>query len=309
MEAMAEALTTLARGDARLPLRPVIALPDGRGFLAAMPAYLGGPPTLGLKAISVFPGNHGTAFESHQGAVLLFEAEHGSLSAILDASAITAIRTAAVSGVATRWLAREDAGDLAILGTGVQALTHLEAMAAARPLRRVRAWSRDAVNVRRFTERAAEHLGIAVEAAATAREAVAGADLVCTTTASREPVLRGDWLAPGAHVNAVGASVAGSRELDTSAVVRARLFVDRRESTLAEAGDFIIPKAEGAVGDEHIQAELGEVLLGSRPARRSRDEITLFKALGLAVEDLAAARLVYANARRVNAGTWVELGG
>ncbi len=309
IEAMAGALRTLAAGDARLPLRPVVTLPDGRGTLAVMPAYLGGPPAIGLKAITVFPGNHGTPFDSHQGAVLLFDAERGSLLAMIDASSITAIRTAAVSAVATRMLARQDAGDLALLGTGVQALSHLEAMAQVRRLRRVRAFSRDPRNVAGFAARAAGRLGIRVEAAASAREAVEGADLVCTTTASRTPVLEGSWLSPGAHVNAVGASLNDARELDTAAVAGAHLFVDRRESTLAEAGDFLIPRAEGAISDEHIRGEIGELLLGTRPGRTTREEVTLFKSLGLAVEDVAAARVVYANATRDGAGTWVEVGG
>src|SRR5262245_35042075 len=308
IEAMDGALRALAAGDARLPLRPVVTLPDGRGAFAVMPAYLGGPPAIGVKAIPVFPGNHGTPLDSHQGAVLLFDAERGSLLALIDASSVTAIRTAAVSAVATRLLAREDAGELALLGTGVQALSHLEAMAQVRTLRRVRAWSRDPRNVRAFRERA-DRLGIRVEAAASARDAVLGADLVCTTTASRTPVLEGAWLAPGAHVNAVGASVKDARELDTAAVAGARLFVDRRESALAEAGDFLIPKTEGAVGDDHIRGEIGELLLGRLPGRQSRDEITLFKSLGLAVEDVAAARVIYANATRSGTGTWVELGG
>jgi ornithine cyclodeaminase len=309
IEAMDGALRALAAGDARLPLRPVVTLPDGRGALAVMPAYLGGPPAIGVKAITVFPGNHGTPLDSHQGAVLLFDAERGSLLALIDASSVTAIRTAAVSAVATRLLARADAGELALIGTGVQALSHLEALAQVRTLRRVRACSRDPRNVRAFQERAAERLGIRVEAAASAREAVLGADLVCTTTASRTPVLEGAWLAPGAHVNAVGASVKDARELDTEAVAGARLFVDRRESALAEAGDFLIPKAEGAVGDDHIRGEIGELLLGRLPGRQSHEEITLFKSLGLAVEDVAAARVIYANATRSGTGTWVELGG
>jgi ornithine cyclodeaminase len=309
IEAMDGALRALAAGDARLPLRPVVTLPDGRGTFAVMPAYLGGPPAIGVKAITVFPGNHGTPLDSHQGAVLLFDAERGSLLALIDASSVTAIRTAAVSAVATRLLAREDAGELALLGTGVQALSHLEALAQVRTLRRVRAYSHDPRNVRAFQERAAERLGIRVEAAASAREAVLRADLVCTTTASRTPVLEGAWLARGAHVNAVGASVKDARELDTAAVAGARLFVDRRESALAEAGDFLVPKAEGAVGDEHIRGEIGELLLGRVPGRQSREEITLFKSLGLAVEDVAAARVIYANATRSGAGTWVELGG
>jgi ornithine cyclodeaminase/alanine dehydrogenase-like protein (mu-crystallin family) len=309
IEAMADALRTLASGDARLPLRPVVMLPDGRGAFAVMPAYLGGPPAIGLKAITVFPGNHGTPLDSHQGAVLLFDAERGSLLAMIDASSVTAIRTAAVSAVATRLLAREDAGDLALLGTGVQALSHLDALARVRALRRVRAYSRDPNNVRGFVERAKERLGIRVEAAASAEDAVRGADLVCTATASRTPVLEGAWLSAGTHVNAVGASVKDARELDTAAVAGARLFVDRRESALAEAGDFLIPKNERAIGDDHIRAEIGELLVGSRPGRGSPEEITLFKSLGLAVEDVAAARVVHANATRTGAGTWVELGG
>jgi ornithine cyclodeaminase/alanine dehydrogenase-like protein (mu-crystallin family) len=312
MDAMSEVLQALSRGDAVLPLRQVLRLPDGRGAFAVMPAVLGrdtNDTALAVKAITVLPANHGTAYDSHQGAVLLFEGEHGSLQAILDASALTAIRTAAVSGVATRALAREDAGDLAILGTGVQAGTHLEAMMAARRLRRVRAWSRNPEHVRAFADGARRRYGIAVEPAATARDAVAGADLVCTVTSSREPVVQDGWIAPGAHVNAVGASLATTRELDSGTVARARLFVDRRESAQAEAGDFLIPRAEGLVGDDHIRAELGEVLLGRRPGRLSAGDVTVFKSLGLAVEDLAAARLVHAEARKTGAGTWVELGG
>jgi len=309
MEAMAEALRSVSRGESVLPLRQVIMLPDQAGAFGSMPAYLGSPPAIGVKSITVFPGNHGTELDSHQGAVLLFETKRGSLLAVMDASSITAVRTAAVSGVATRLLARADAGDLALLGTGVQALTHLEAMSHARPLRRVRAWSRRPEHVRAFAQRAERSLGLKVEAAPSAREAVRGADLVCTVTSSREPVLEGEWLSPGTHVNAVGASLATARELDTAAVVRASLFVDRRESALKEAGDFLIPRREGAIDDGHIRAELGELLLGSRPGRQSDSEITVFKSLGLAVEDVASARLIYDNAVEAGAGTRVELGG
>ena len=309
MDAMADALTAVARGEALLPLRQVLMLPDKGGAFAVMPAYLGAQAALGLKSITVFPGNHGTELDSHQGAVLLFEAERGRLLAVMDASSITAIRTAAVSGVATRALAREEAGDLALLGTGVQARTHLEAMSRARRLRRVRAWSRDPEHVRAFAARAARELGIRVEPAASAREAVEGADLVCTVTSSREPVLRGEWLSAGAHVNAVGASLSSARELDSAAVARARLFVDRRESALNEAGDFLIPRREGAIDDGHIRGELGDLLLGRCPGRQSEGDLTLFKSLGLAVEDVAAARLIYDNAVKAGAGSWVELGG
>ena len=309
MEAMAEALRSLGRGESVLPLRQVIMLPDKVGAFATMPAYLASPAAVGLKSITVFPGNHGTELDSHQGAVLLFETTRGSLLAVMDASSITAIRTAAVSGVATRLLARANAGDLAVLGTGVQALKHVEAMSHARRLRRVRAWSRSPEHVRAFTQRAERSLGLRVEPAASAREAVDGADIVCTVTSSREPVLKGEWLSPGAHVNAVGASLPSARELDTPAVARARFFVDRRESALSEAGDFLMPRREGAVDVDHIRGELGELLLGSCRGRQSEDDITVFKSLGLAVEDVAAARLIYDNALAAGAGTRVELGG
>jgi ornithine cyclodeaminase/alanine dehydrogenase-like protein (mu-crystallin family) len=309
MDAMEGVLGELARGETILPLRMVMRLPDGRGAFGAMPGYLAASRAIGIKAISVFPGNHGSELDSHQGAVLLFEGERGRLLAVMDASSITAIRTAAVSGVATRRLARADAGDLAILGTGVQARTHLAAMRIARPLRRVRVWSRDSAHAAAFAARESERHGIAVESASSARAAVDGADIVCTVTASREPVLLGEWLAPGTHVNAVGACFPDARELDTAAVVRSRAFVDRRESALAEAGDILIPRREGAIGDEHVLAELGEVVTGKHAGRRDDGEVTLFKSLGIAIEDVASARVIYANAERAGDGVWVELGG
>ncbi|MCZ7567899.1 MAG: ornithine cyclodeaminase family protein [Ardenticatenaceae bacterium] len=305
MDVMAEAFKTLSRGAALNPLRHVLWLPDKAGVLGMMPAYLGDIKAIGAKVISVFAGNQGTGYDSHQGMVLLFETEHGRPMAIIDASAITAIRTAAASGVATRLLARRDAGDLAILGSGVQARMHLAAMLLVRPARRVRVWSRTGEHAHTFARRESERHGLAIEPMATAREAVAGADIICTTTAAAEPVLRGEWLAPGTHINAVGSSVPFMRELDTLAVVRSRLFADRRESTLNEAGEFLIPRQEGAISDDHIQGELGEILLGHVHGRRSPEEITLFKSLGLAIEDVASAHHVYQKAVRQGLGTWV----
>ncbi len=309
IEAMAQALLQLARGEAVMPLRHVMRLEDRKAALAAMPAYASAQAALGIKVITVYPDNPRAGYDSHQGAILLFEAEHGSLKAIVDAAEVTAIRTAAVSAVATRVLARSDAGDLAILGSGVQARTHLEAMLHVRPIKRVRVWSRTPEHARAFAERESKRHGLEVEPAGSARGAVKGADVICTVTASRQPILKGDWIAPGAHINAVGSSVRTARELDAAAVRRARLYVDRRESALAEAGDFLLAKEEGAVGDDHIQGELGDVLLGKVPGRRSADEITLFKSLGLAVEDLAAAQVIVGKAAAQNAGTWVELSG
>jgi ornithine cyclodeaminase/alanine dehydrogenase-like protein (mu-crystallin family) len=309
IEVMADALKMLAGGEALLPLRTMLILPDGGNLMGLMPSYLGGIQSVGVKVITAFPSNYGSEYDTHQGVVLLFDTQHGLLRAIVDGTAITAIRTAAVSGVATRLLARPEAGDLAIIGAGTQAHTHLEAMLKVRPVRRVRVYSQPLEGAYAFAGREAKRHGIPVEVKETAQEAVEGADLICTTTTSKEPVVKGEWIAPGAHINAVGAFQPAARELDTAAVAQARLYVDRRESTLKEAGEFLIPKGEGVIGDEHIVAELGEVLLGKAPARRSADEITLFKSLGIAIEDLAAAHYVLQKATEQNAGTWLEMGG
>jgi alanine dehydrogenase len=317
MGLMENALQALARDEALLPLRSIMAVPNRHGAaLLTMPAHLSSSSagdetdtagTLGLKVLTVFPGNAGTPFDAHQGAMLLFDLEHGSLRAVVDATEITALRTAAVSGVATRLLARPDAGDLALIGSGVQAHTHLDAMSVARHLRRVRVWSRTPDHVQAFVQREAPARDFPVVAASTAEEAVRDADIICTVTSASEPVLLGEWISAGAHINAVGAFTPATRELDSAAVGHSRLFVDRRESALSEAGDFLIPKQEGAFGDEHIQAELGEVLLGRAEGRRSRDEVTLFKSLGLAVEDVAAANYVWIHALELGLGTTTDL--
>lgn len=308
IEVMAAALRALAAGDAVQPLRTALHLPGDRGLLALMPASRGGSGGFGLKAVSVVHDNERTAFDTHLGAVLLFDGEHGRPIAVLDARAITAIRTAAVSGLATRLLAREDAGDLALLGSGQQARTHLEAMRAVRDVRRVRVWSRDSGQARRLAARATERCGIEVEVVATPRAAVAGADLICTTTAARTPILEGAWLVPGAHVNAVGACVPTARELDTEAVRRALLFTDRRESLLAEGGDFVIPLRAGELEEDHLRGELGELLLGRVAGRQGAGDVTLFKSLGLGIEDVAAGFHVYERARADGRGVTVTFG-
>ncbi len=306
---MRDALTAFARGDAVLPLRSMLRLPDGSGILGLMPGYLGHPQSFGLKVVSVMPGNHGTPYDSHQGVVMLFGLVHGEPLAILDATAITAIRTAAASAAATDALAREDAGDLAIIGSGAQGRSHLAAMRAVRKLRRVRVWSRTRANAERFAREEATALGFPIEVTASAEEAVRGADLICTTTSARDPVLRGTWLSPGAHVNAVGACFAATRELDTDAVRRARFFTDCRESCLNEAGDFLIPRKEGAITDSHLLGELGEVFLGKVAGRISADDVTVYESLGIALEDLAAAHDIHRRALESGAGTWLDWGG
>jgi len=309
IDVMSDALAALARSEAMVPLRQIMWLPEKVGALGMMPGYISGIDAVGLKVITVFPGNHGTRYDSHQGAVLLFEATHGQLLAIMDATTITAIRTAAVSGVATRLLAREDAESLAILGSGVQAGTHLAAMLHSRPIQKVRVWSRDAAHAQRFAERESKRHGIAINVMTSVQDAVKECDIICTTTSAREPILRGEWITPGTHINAVGSSVPFTRELDSTAVKIARLFVDRRESALNEAGDFLLARKEGIIEDTHIVGEIGEIMIGEIDGRRTSDEITLFKSLGLGIEDLAAANHIYRKAIQSNDGTAVELGG
>jgi ornithine cyclodeaminase/alanine dehydrogenase-like protein (mu-crystallin family) len=309
MEVMAAALRALSQGKAINPLRQILHLPNKPGLLGIMPGYVEGLNAVGLKVVSVFHNNRGTEHDSHQGAVLVFEADHGCLKAMVDASAITSIRTAAVSGVATRLLAREDAAELAILGSGVQAHAHVNAMLEARSIVRVRVWSPNPDHVKAFVRDICEQQDITVIPTTSAQEAVKGADIVCTTTSAREPVLMGEWLAPGVHINAVGSSMALARELDAEAVAKSRLFVDRRESTVNEAGDYLMARKEGTISDHHIQGEIGEILAGQIAGRQSEDEITLFKSLGLAVEDIASAHFVYQKAMQSGLGTWVEFGG
>lgn len=304
-----DAMKALARGDAVNPLRWPMRLPDGSGLLGLMPGATTAPDTLGLKVVAIFPANHGTELDSHQGVVVLFDKQNGVPLAILDASEVTAIRTAAASALATRLLARPDAAEVAVIGSGVQARTHLEAMCAVRPVRGARVFSRSEENRRAFAKRESERLGIPVEAVSSAREAVDGASIVCTTTSSREPVVRGEWLAPGTHINAAGACQPTARELDSEAVRRSRLYTDARESLVHEAGDYLMALEEGAIDAGHLVGEIGEVLLGRAAGRASPEDITLYESLGVAVQDLVVGNDVFLRARAEGVGTEVALGG
>jgi len=307
IELMAEALTDLAEGKVHLPLRVTVRPRDAKGLLALMPAYKSGEnAAYGLKAICVFPDNPAAGKDAHQGAVLLYSAETGELLAMVNASAITAIRTAAVSAVATRLLAKANAGDLAILGAGVQARSHLAALAAVRPLKRVRITDQIFARARTLADETADRYPFPVIAVESAEMTVRDADLIVTVTNSAEPVLKKEWISPGAHLNAVGACAPHAREVDSATMAASKLFVDRRESALNEAGDYILAAKEGVIGPEHIQAEIGEVLIGKAAGRTSDGDVTLFKALGLAVEDLAAAQYLYRRASDMRAGAWVE---
>jgi ornithine cyclodeaminase len=296
IEAMAAVLSADARGEVFQPLRSVSVSPGANGFMGLMPAQRGGArPLFSLKAVCIFPGNPRRGLDAHQGTVTLFDGETGAPTAILDASAITEIRTAAVSALATRLLARDDSRTLGILGAGVQAAAHLQALRLVREF--------DAVRVYSPTPGHAERLGETV--AASAEDAVRDADVVVTETNAREPVLERAWLAEGAHVNAVGASAPTSRELDTATVAAAALFCDSRESLEHEAGEYRLAIDEGL--GPHVRATLGEVAAGLHPGRTSAQEITLFRSLGLGIEDMAAAELAVGNARALGLGTEVQL--
>jgi ornithine cyclodeaminase/alanine dehydrogenase-like protein (mu-crystallin family) len=300
IEAMTEVLASLARGELYNPLRPVVRPPDASTLLGLMPAYRGGTaPAYALKEIVIVPANPSRGLDTHMGGVLLHDGETGELVAIMNAAPITEIRTAAVSAVATRALARPDAQRVAILGAGAQARGHVHAMRAVLDDPEIRIWARRL----EAAEELAGELGATVAPSVDA--ALFGAEVVCTTTSSAEPIVEKRWLARGAHVNAVGSSVPSARELDSATVAGASFFTDRRESCLNEAGDYLLAAAEGAIGPDHIKAELGEVLTGAHPGREHEDELTVFKSLGIAVEDLASAELVVLRARARGVGVEV----
>jgi ornithine cyclodeaminase/alanine dehydrogenase-like protein (mu-crystallin family) len=300
IEAMAGALASLARAEVQVPLRQIVSAADGGSFLGLMPAHRAGEaPLYSLKTVAVFPDNPKRGLDAHQGTVTLFDGETGQVRALMNASAITAIRTAAVSAVATRLLARDDAQELAILGAGVQARTHLEALRLVRDFEQVRVYSPTLEHARALAEEGG------AQAVESAEEAVRGADVVVTATNATEPVLWLEWLKRGVHVNAIGGRPPQMTELDPETVAAAAFYVDRRESAEAEAGDYRTALAEGAIGPDHIRGEIGEVLIGAAPGRSSPDELTVFRSLGLAVEDLAAAEYVVRRAREAGAGTEV----
>lgn len=304
---MRDALIALATGKVHQPLRTIMRPPGAAGVMGLMPSYIGGDRSaFGLKAICVLPGNPAKGLDAHQGAVLLFSADTGALMAMINASAITAIRTAAASGVATDLLAIEDASKLAIIGSGVEARSHLAAMAEVRAITRCRIASRQIENAQRFAEEMRPDYSFPIEPVASVAEALADADLIVTATSAREPIVQREWISPGAHLNVVGACTPRAREVNSETMAASSLFVDCRESTINESGDYLLALNDGAIGQDHIRAELGEVLTGARPGRTSTEEITLFKSLGIGIEDLAAAEYLYRKASELEAGSWVE---
>lgn len=309
IDLMEETLRAASHGEFMVPLRQGLPFPKGGGLLGLMPALSTEPRASGVKVVNVMPGNHGTGYDSHLGVVLYFDGEYGRLRGIIDATSVTAIRTAAASGAATRALARKEASVLGLFGSGVQARTHLEAMLAVRPIRRILVYTLNAENGERFKQAMESRFGVEIELCSRPEEVCVAADILCTTTSSKTPVFQGEWLKSGTHINAVGACLRPDRELDTKTVIRSRLYTDRRESLWAESGDVLIPLEERAIDESHLVGEIGEVFAGDITGRGSEEEVTLFKSLGFAAEDLAAARYLVEAADGENRGLSLDLGG
>lgn len=296
ISAMETALVQFSRREVQQPLRTVVEVGLQKAFFGLMPAYIAEPAALGAKLVTVFGSNTSAGLPTHMATIVLLDSMTGELLAILDGRYITEARTAAVSAVSVRRLAREDAGTIAIIGSGVQARSHLDAIGRVRTLREVRAWSPDRERLAAFVREMTPRTAAPVAASRSAQEAVEGADLIVLVTASREPVIQSAWVADGAHVCAVGACRPDQREMDAALVARARVFVDSRVAALAEAGDILLAMKDGAIEAGHIAGELGELAAGTVAGRQSAREVTIFKSLGMAVEDVAAAHLAYLKA-------------
>lgn len=301
IELMQDAMLATSRGSTIQPPRWIVGLPDNRGF-GLMPGAMTNPACFGAKLTAVYPDNGAKGLQSHQGTIVLFEAENGAPVAIVHGGEVTAVRTAAASGLATRILAVPDADDLAILGYGEQALQHLRAMAAVRPLKRVRIWGRSSARAQLFAQAASSITSLPVEVCDTVEAAVNDASLICTVTAAVEPILERKWVASGAHINVVGSSIATAREIDSELVAASRFFVDYRPSTLLQGGELLAAIREGQVSKDHICAEIGEVLAELKAGRCSEAEITIYKSLGIPAEDLVCAHYLHQTAVELDRG-------
>lgn len=286
---MKQALTDLAKGKCIQPMRSIHKLPQENTF-GFMPAYLGEHDYFGAKVINACGGNHGTKYPSHMGYVMMFDADHGMPLALVDANAITQIRTGAVSGAATDLLARKNASKLAIIGTGAQGRSHLEAMLCVRSIKEVKVYDLSGESAQKFKEEMEEKFKVPIRICDTAQEAVSDADIVCTVTPSKEAYLKVEWIKRGAHINAVGTFTSVTREVTSELVAASKLYADSVEAMKKESGEYLIPLKEGLINENHIKGSIGDVLVGSVKGRENEQEITLFDALGLAVEDVMCGR-------------------
>jgi ornithine cyclodeaminase len=288
-----QAMIAFSRGETRQLLRQIIPLADGHMF-GVMPGALGERDVFGAKVLSVFPENFEKGLQSHQGVVLLFDGETGMVSCIAHAGEVTAIRTGAASAVATDALARPDARRMALLGYGEQAETHARAISRVRALEAITVWGRSPERAAAFAAKMSAELGLPVSASESAQAAVADADIICTVSSAKEPILEGRWVRPGTHLNVVGSSFAGPVEVDNDLVAHSRFIADSREGVLAQGAEFLKAKAAGVVGDDHVVGEIGQVLDGRLEGRQSAEQITVYKSLGHIVQDLAAVQALVA---------------
>jgi len=310
IDALAPAMADLSAGRASVPDRVGAVVAERDGLLAAMPGFVPSSGALMSKLVSLFPHNSGTALPTHQAVIVVFDAGTGEPAALLDGTAITAARTGACSALSARFLAREEAAVLAVLGTGVQARSHAHAMCRVRPIRRIRVAGRDPAKAATLADELSASLGIEVRAVPSYADALDGADIACATTHATEPVVRRRWLTPGVHVTSVGYNAAG-REVDDATVAEALVCVESRRAALAPypagTNDLLWPIRDGVITAEHVHAELGELVAGTRHGRTERSQITLYKSVGVAVQDAAAAALVIAAARRAGLGQEIDI--
>jgi ornithine cyclodeaminase/alanine dehydrogenase len=305
--AVEEAFRQQSLGNVVQPTRPTIRIPAHRALINAMPAYIGGVEALGVKWVGGYLGNPSIGLPVIQALIILNDGTNMSPLAVMNGTYITAVRTGAASGVATRLLARADAATAGIIGAGVQAKTQLEAVCVVRPIREARVYDLMPEAADKYAAEMSDRLGIRVTRAESAEDAVRESDVVCAASTSKTPVVLGAWLRDGTHINGVGSHSVDARELDTEAIVRSKVVVDTIDAALAEAGDLLDPIKEGAITADHIHAELGDVITGKKPGRTSEQEITLFKSQGIAIQDVATAQLVYRMAKERGIGTEVNL--
>jgi alanine dehydrogenase len=307
INALEQAHVQYAAGKAVMPVRLVVPLPQIQGRITSMPGYLSEDQALGMKVVTYFQNNPARNLPAILATVMLFSAATGKMIAIMDGSTITAIRTACASAMATKVLANPETPVLGILGAGVQARAHIEALSRIRKLRQIKIFSPSGTSATAIKNELEPRVGVGIEVARSAEETVRNADLVVTATTSTEPILKSDWLKPGAHINAVGSHRPDSREIDGPTLARSKVVVDSREAMMAECGDLLLAIKEKSITESHLHAEIGEVLAGAKPGRTNAGEVTLYKSVGIAIQDVATAQLVYGKATRQNVGTSVDL--
>lgn len=305
--AMESALAKFSAGEVLQPVRTVLTVGPTKAYYGLMPAYIPTPASMGAKLVTVFGENHNKGLPSHLATILLLDPDTGALVALMDGRYITEARTAAVSAVSARFLAKAGASTLALIGSGVQARSHLEALQHVRQLKEVRVWSPRPQSREQFIADMSAHINIPIHDSPSAEAAVSGADLIVVATASKTPVVQRGWVADGAHVMCVGACRPDQREMDPALVKRGRLYVDSRAAALVESGDVVMNINDGLFDKTHVRGEIGELVLGRVPGRAADGDVTIFKSLGMAVEDVVAADLVFRRASETGAGTELTL--